>query len=87
VTRLGRPHLLTDFINDVVILGEIQVLAIPPDLILLVLEAIGKFDLDFDDGYQYVIAQQNELTIVTFDRDFDKTDLGRRTPAEILAQV
>jgi hypothetical protein len=79
--------LLTDFIDDVVVPGDIQVLAIPPDLTLQVLEAIDKFDLDFDYGYQYVIAQQNELTIVTFDRDFDKTDLGRRTPAEILAQV
>jgi predicted nucleic acid-binding protein len=87
LTRLGRPQLLTDFIDDVVAPGDIQVLAIPPDLILQVLEAIDKFDLDFDDGYQYVIARQNELTIVTFDRDFDKTDLGRRTPAQILAQV
>ena len=52
-----------------------------------VLEAIDKFDLDFDDGYQYVIAQQSELTVVTFDRDFDKTDRGRKTPAEILAQI
>lgn len=87
LTRLGRPQLLTDFIDDVVVPGDIQVLAIPPDLTVQVLEAIDKFDLDFDDGYQYVIAQQSELTIVTFDRDFDKTDRGRRTPAEILAQI
>lgn len=87
LTRLGRSQLLTDFIDDVVVPGDIQVLAIPPDLTLQVLEAIDKFDLDFDDGYQYVTAQQNELTIVTFDHDFDKTDLGRKTPVEILAQV
>ncbi|HEY6233137.1 MAG TPA: PIN domain-containing protein, partial [Pyrinomonadaceae bacterium] len=86
LTRLGRSQLLTDFIEDVVVPGDLQVLAIPPEQTLQVLEAIDKFNLDFDDGYQYMIAQQNELTIVTFDRDFDKTDLGRMTPAEILAQ-
>jgi uncharacterized protein len=50
-----------------------------------VVEAMDKFKLDFDDGYQYVIAEQNNLVIVTLDRDFDKIPLGRKTPAEILA--
>jgi uncharacterized protein len=60
---------------------------VPPDLTVQVIDAMEKFDLDFDDGYQYVIAKQNSLTVVTFDRDFKRTDLGRKTPAEILAEA
>jgi predicted nucleic acid-binding protein len=45
------------------------------------------FDLDFDDAYQYRIAEKYKLTIVSFDKDFDKTKLGKRTPAEILQTI
>lgn len=87
LTRIGQLQLLADFIDDVVVSGDVRVLAIPPNLIIQVLAAINKFHLDFDDGYQYVIAAHNDLTIVSFDRDFEKTDLGRKTPAEVLAKT
>ncbi|ACG57143.1 PilT protein domain protein [Hydrogenobaculum sp. Y04AAS1] len=45
------------------------------------------FDLDFDDAYQYRIAEKYKLTIVSFDKDFDKTKLGRRTTTEILQTI
>lgn len=45
------------------------------------------FDLDFDDAYQYRIAEKYKLTIVSFDKDFDKTKLGKRTPTEILQTI
>ncbi len=31
-----------------------------------------KFGLDFDDAYQYKIAKDNNLELVTLDRDFEK---------------
>ncbi len=40
--------------------------------------------LDFDDAYQYTIAAKYSLTILSFDSDFDRTDLGRKVPAEII---
>ncbi|MFA6372325.1 MAG: hypothetical protein WCW68_06850 [Methanothrix sp.] len=43
-----------------------------------------SFHLDFDDAYQYVAAERNDLVLVSFDADFDKTDMGRKTPADIL---
>jgi predicted nuclease of predicted toxin-antitoxin system len=43
--------------------------------------------LDFDDAYQCVIARRDNLTLVSFDSDFDRTDLQRQTPAEILAAL
>jgi len=29
-------------------------------------------------------AERNGLVLVSFDADFDKTDMGRKTPADIL---
>jgi predicted nucleic acid-binding protein len=47
--------------------------------------AMDKYNLDFDDAYQYVAAEHNDLIIVSFDSDLDKTVKGKQTPAEILA--
>jgi hypothetical protein len=44
------------------------------------------FNLDFDDAYQYVAAEKHDLTLVSFDADFDRTDRGRKTPADILGE-
>jgi predicted nucleic acid-binding protein len=43
-----------------------------------------KFNLDFDDAYQYVVAEKFDLIIVSFDSDFDKTYLGRKTPNDLI---
>ena len=36
-----------------------------------------KFNLDFEDSYQYTIAKNYDLKLVSFDKDFDKTDIKR----------
>jgi predicted nucleic acid-binding protein len=43
-----------------------------------------RFNLDFDDAYQYTAAEKYDLTLVSFDSDFDHTERGRKTPAEVL---
>jgi PIN domain. len=43
-----------------------------------------KFNLDFDDAYQYVVAEKFGLTIVSFDSDFDKTYFGRKIPNDLI---
>jgi len=49
-----------------------------------VIDASTGFNLDFDDAYQYTIAGKYDLTIVSFDADFDRTDRGRKQPAALL---
>ena len=49
-----------------------------------IVDVAQKFSLDFDDAYQYVATQKHGLTIVSFDADFDRTEQGRKTPADIL---
>jgi len=43
----------------------------------------ARFRLDFDDAYQYALADKHDLTIVSFDRDFDRTTRGRSEPSAI----
>ena len=42
-----------------------------------------QFGLDFDDAYQYVAAEKFNLTLLSFDKDFDRTPRGRLTPSAI----
>ncbi len=37
-----------------------------------VAEIREKYNLDFDDSYQYNVAEENGLTIATMDRDFER---------------
>ena len=44
-----------------------------------------KIGLDFDDGLQYFIAKKLQVkAIVSFDRHFDKTDLKKVTPKQVI---
>jgi predicted nucleic acid-binding protein len=49
-----------------------------------IVQTAQRFNLDFDDAYQYVTAEKHNLTIVSFDGDFDRTERGRQTPAQAL---
>lgn len=41
------------------------------------------FGLDFDDAYQYVVAEKFDLMLVSFDTDFDRTDKKRIIPGRM----
>jgi hypothetical protein len=51
-----------------------------------VAESRERLHLDFDDAYQYVAAEKHDLTLISFDADFDRTERGRKTPADILGK-
>jgi predicted nucleic acid-binding protein len=42
-----------------------------------------KFDLDFDDAYQYAIADRFRLKLVSLDHDFDIIPKGRIHPKNL----
>lgn len=44
-------------------------------------------NLDYDDAYQYTIAKKYNLTLVSFDSDFDLTERGRQTPSQVLLSL
>lgn len=43
-----------------------------------------KFNLDFDDAYQYLAAEKFNLQLISFDKDFDRTEQKRKEPSEVM---
>lgn len=85
---LGRSQklaLLDQFATDLFIHGRVAMLGVPALEMQKVTAAMRAQRLDFDDAYQYVLAKGGPLVLVSFDTDFDSTDLPRQTPAQVLA--
>ncbi|MEJ7711495.1 MAG: hypothetical protein WKF84_16920 [Pyrinomonadaceae bacterium] len=50
----------------------------------VVADRAATFNHDFDDAHQYAkVAESYDLTIVSFDDDFDGTTRGRSEPSAI----
>lgn len=81
--RRGRASRWADFIAEMILSGRVGVLTRPYDVLPDVTVIAQRFNLDFDDAYQYVVAEYNDLIIVSFDGDFDHTRRGRQTPPAI----
>lgn len=86
LTRFKRPDVLVQFVSDVLSDNAVALVSVEPRFIPRVVEVIHQFRLDFDDAYLYVAAEQAAATIVSFDTDFDRTERGRLTPAQALAE-
>ncbi len=43
-----------------------------------------KLKLDFDDSLHYYVAKKLNLQLVSFDRHFDKVDIARKEPKDII---
>ena len=84
LTRLKKLDALDRFVGDVFIESSVNIARLTPEDIKRIIEIEKEFGLDFDDSYQYVAAERFDLTIVSFDSDFDKTEKGRTTPEEFL---
>jgi hypothetical protein len=82
--KMKMSKVFKEFIEDFIKDTEIKVYEIEPDELPRVLEFAQKFNLDFDDAYQYAVAEKYDLKIISFDNDFDKTDKGRLTPEKAL---
>jgi hypothetical protein len=81
--RLNRMNAYLKFVDDVFINGAITIIRLEPDDIQNLVEVMEQFKLDFDDAYQYTAAEKQTLTLVSFDGDFDSTELGRKMPGEV----
>lgn len=87
LTRLNRTEALLDFVEDSFIDGAVVLIHLKPADTKRLIHITEKFSLDFDDAYQYLAAELSNLEIVSFDSDFDRTERGRKTPADILKKL
>ena len=76
-------HLFSEFVRDLFGNGGIAILSLESGDIVRVEQVAAAFGLDFDDAYQYVVAEKFDLALVSFDTDFDRTDKKRIVPAGI----
>ena len=78
--RRRLPQLFQQFLVDVISSGNVSVIYLSANDLPEVIKSAQLFGLDFDDAYQYFVAELYDLTIVSFDSDFDKTPRGRDFP-------
>lgn len=81
--RLKCIDILPLFVSDIIDSG-VGLVSIAANNLPKVINAMSSFSLDFDDAYQYVAAQQSGATIISYDKDFDRTDISRKTPIDVL---
>ncbi len=73
-------------LDDLLGTGDIRLIRLEVDDLSQLADAARQFNLDFDDAYQYVAAEKYSLTLLSFDRDFDRTARGRKTLEEVMEQ-
>ncbi|CAN5903784.1 type II toxin-antitoxin system VapC family toxin [soil metagenome] len=86
LVRLGLPETLLGFTGDLFDRGSVRLLTLGPMDMERIVAVASEYGLDFDDAYQYVAADANNVPLVSFDSDFDKTERGRITPLQIMTE-
>jgi uncharacterized protein len=84
LTRLKKFDVFEKFIDDLFVNAQLEQLHLDTIDLLDVITNIQKYNLDFDDSYQFSIAQKYDLTIITFDKDFNVKGIKKNTPGEIV---
>jgi predicted nucleic acid-binding protein len=81
--RRRRITPLEKFLADTIGADRVAVLSLNPSELALVIDTARLLGLDFDDAYQYAVAEKQNLTLVSFDNGFDNTPRGRQHPQAI----
>src|SRR6266446_900978 len=81
--RRNKADAFRKFLADMILGAGTKVAFLKADEMVGVINHAATFNLDFDDAYQYATTEKYDLTLVSFDRDFDKTARGRSEPAAI----
>jgi uncharacterized protein len=86
LARSGLENAFVQFVSDTLEGTALARIRLDTADLKEVMSVSKRYRLDFDDAYQYVAAEKHDLTLVSFDADFDRTDRGRKTPADILGE-
>jgi predicted nucleic acid-binding protein len=68
--RYNKEDIFIIFLKDII--DKIQIVTLSRDLYTVLPYVKEEYNLDFDDAYQFKIAEENDFEIITMDRDFDK---------------
>jgi predicted nucleic acid-binding protein len=84
LTRRNQSEVLREFVEDLFLDANITVLSFPFEELQIVTETMQKQRLDYDDAYQYALAERYDLQLISFDADFERTERRRQTPNQVL---
>ena len=84
--RRGQDEVFRQFLEDMILGVGVAVIGLSAQQMKAIIQVARRFGLDFDDAYQYVVAEHYGLAIVSFDSDFDRTERGRKTPKDVLEE-
>ncbi len=73
--RLKKQAFLKEIYNDLFNAG-IQILSLPKSSLVLIGDISRRLNLDFDDTYQYLVAKEFGLTLLTLDQNFKSVDIS-----------
>jgi predicted nucleic acid-binding protein len=82
--RRKQHDIFKKFLIDMISNAGMKVIGLTAENMQAVVNAAHEFNLDFDDAYQYTVSQKNDLTIISFDSDFERTERGRKSPQELI---
>jgi predicted nucleic acid-binding protein len=82
--RKKQAELFARFIQEFVLESDILVVELQKSELKNLHYISQRFNLDFDDAYQYAIAEYYNLEIVSFNSDFDRTEKGRKEPKDLI---
>lgn len=84
LSKLKMPEIFTEFIDDLFKTAAISQLVLSPHELTEIPEVINLYNLDFDDTYQYLVAKNNQLEIVTFNNDYRRAGIITKKPSELI---
>jgi uncharacterized protein len=84
MSRQNKLDILDKFVNDLFFNGCIDQISLEPRNFPDIISNIKRYKLDFDDANQLTVALKYDMTIVTFDKDFNIQGINKKSPEEIL---
>ncbi|AFA39861.1 putative nucleic acid-binding protein, contains PIN domain [Pyrobaculum oguniense TE7] len=81
---LAKPELVEIFLSEIATWRGLEIVKSDLGDEIEAARAATRVGLDFDDGLHYNYAKKLGVPIVSFDRDFDKTDVKRLEPRDAI---
>ena len=84
LNRLKKDETFIKLIDDIFVEGQIEMLSLNTMDLIEVVDNIMQYKLDFDDAYQLAFANKYDLTVVTFDKDFNIEGVKKNSHEQLL---
>ena len=81
--RRNLPQVFVQFLEDTIDAIGVKMVSLTGRELRTVVSNASAFDFDFDDAYQYSVAEKYDFPLISFDTDFDRSKRGRKSPADV----